>query len=58
MTPIDPQCTELRPLAEYSKRIPSSRAGKKLNRATLWRWALNGLQGVKLETVRIGGGRL
>lgn len=57
MNPLNPKCPELRPLAEYSQRIPSSRGGKSLNRATLWRWALKGLQGVKLQTVRIGGGR-
>jgi hypothetical protein len=36
--PIDPSCLRLRPLAEYSSRLPSSRPNSRLNRATLWRW--------------------
>ncbi|MCR9248570.1 MAG: DUF1580 domain-containing protein [bacterium] len=57
--PFDPSDTTLRPLAEYTDRLPSRRRGRKLNRATLWRWATRGLQGgrIRLETVRLGGGR-
>lgn len=58
MTPFDPTSAELRPLAEYSERLPSSRRGKRVHRATLWRWALKGTRGgVLLPTVRLGGCR-
>jgi hypothetical protein len=58
MDPFDPTSKQLRPLAEYSDRLPSSRRGKKLNRATLWRWALNGLKdGRFIRTVGLGSGR-
>lgn len=58
MEAIKPNCERLRPLAEYCDRLPSSRPGKRLNRATLWRWALSGLRGRRLRTVELGGGRM
>lgn len=58
MEPINPTCQRLRPLAEYAERLPSCRRGKRLNRATLWRWALRGLRGRRLRTVELGGGRM
>ena len=55
---LNPSCNELRPLAEYAARLPSSRPGKKLNRSTLWRWALRGTAGgARLQTVKIGSAR-
>lgn len=55
---IDPTSRELRPLAEYCDRLPSRRRGRKLNRATLYRWALHGVSGGRiLQTVELGGGR-
>lgn len=55
---FDPTCEELRPLREYAQRLPSSRAGKRVHPATLYRWALKGLSGgTPLRTVRMGGGR-
>lgn len=59
MEPLNPESRELRPLAEYTRRLPSSRAGRRLNRATLWRWALRGVrEGRKLRTVVLGAGRM
>lgn len=56
--PFIPTCRELRPLAEYCDRLPSRRRGRKLNRATLYRWALHGVSGGRiLQTVELGGGR-
>jgi len=57
--PFDPTDTRLRPLAEYADRLPSRRRGRRLNRATLWRWAMRGARGGKvlLHTVRLGSGR-
>jgi hypothetical protein len=58
MEPFDPTSTKLRPLAEYSDRLPSSRRGRMIHRATLWRWALKGTGGgILLPTVRLGGCR-
>lgn len=49
---------ELLTLSEATKRLPHGRAGKSVHVATLHRWAsLGGLQGVRLETVKIGGMR-
>lgn len=41
------------PISEVSKLLPSSRPGKKLNAATVFRWAQSG----RLETVKVGGAR-
>lgn len=58
MESLDQNCRQLRPLADYADRLPSSRRGKKLNRATLWRWALRGFpDGRYLRTVALGSGR-
>lgn len=54
---IDPSDAELRPLSEYCDRLPSRVCSRKLNRATLWRWALRGARGRVLRTVVIGSGR-
>jgi hypothetical protein len=35
--------------------IPRRRGGARLNPATVYRWATGGLQGCRLETVRVGG---
>ena len=58
MDPFDPTSATIRPLAEYSERLPSGRKGKRLHRATLFRWASQGVRGgVVLETRRLGGCR-
>ena len=57
MRNIDPTDRTLRPLSSYAERLPSSRPGKRLNRATLWRWALKGHGGKVLRTVQLGAGR-
>jgi hypothetical protein len=35
--------------------VPRRRRGKKLNQATVFRWANPGVRGVRLETIRFGG---
>lgn len=52
---LDPNSFQLRPLHEYTDRLPSSRRGKKLNRSTLWRWVLRGVGGRRLRTQVLGG---
>jgi hypothetical protein len=44
-------------LTEASKHVPSRRQGKKTAVSTIWRWAMKGIRGVKLETIMIGGTR-
>ena len=43
------------PLTKVGDHIPPGRFGKRLHRATAFRWARYGLRGVKLETIRVGG---
>lgn len=59
LDPFDPTSSKLRPLGEYRDRLPSRRSGCRLNRSTLYRWALRGARSgrVKLKTDCIGGGR-
>jgi hypothetical protein len=42
---------ELRPVNEIIK----ARLGKRISPATLWRWRLKGVNGVRLECLRLGG---
>jgi hypothetical protein len=48
---IDPEHDDLRPLNEVIK----ARLGKRISPATLWRWRLKGVNGVRLECLRVGG---
>ncbi|MGA2619871.1 MAG: DUF1580 domain-containing protein [Thermoguttaceae bacterium] len=38
-------------------RMFPGRTGRGISRATLWRWMLRGIGGVRLESVKIGGVR-
>ena len=42
-------------LTEAATTLPRRRRGSKPHVATLYRWALTGCRGVKLETIQIGG---
>jgi hypothetical protein len=42
-------------LAEATKYIPPSRNGRKTHLSTILRWVLRGVNGVRLEAVRLGG---
>ena len=44
-------------LTEAAKQLPRRRAGKRTHVATLYRWGIRGLNGVRLETIQIGGTR-
>lgn len=48
---INLQTDELRPI----HKVIRNRIGKRISPATLWRWRLKGVNGVKLECVRVGG---
>ena len=54
---IDIQTETIVSLTEAAQRLPSRRAGKRVNVSTLWRWATSGSKGIRLETVRIGASR-
>jgi hypothetical protein len=43
--------------AEAAGLVPSRHPGKKLSTMTVWRWATEGVQGIKLESIYIGGSR-
>jgi hypothetical protein len=45
------------PLNRVGDRLPLGRNGKPISGVTAWRWAKQGLAGVKLETIRIGSCR-
>ncbi len=43
-------------LREATKLVPPMRRNRPVNLSTVWRWALRGSRGVKLETLRLPGG--
>lgn len=53
---IDLASEHLIPLTDAPKHLPT-RHGRKIHRATVFRWALKGLQGDHLETIKVGGAR-
>ena len=54
---IDVANENLVPLGQVPTIVPSSHPGKRLNIATVWRWATHGVRGVQLESILIGGAR-
>ena len=54
---IDVSCEKLIRLEDVRDYIPSGRRGKKLSKAVMYRWALKGVTGILLETVKVGGSR-
>lgn len=54
---IDLQTEEVFSLNEAAKKnlLPTRRAGKRPNVATLYRWAQRGVRGIVLETIQVGG---
>ena len=56
---IDIACETLVPLSQCSDldTIPLRRTGRPIHLATWHRWASQGLHGVRLETLRVGGTR-
>jgi hypothetical protein len=57
---IDIQNEKTFSLAEATKLdiLPRRRAGRKPAVSTLWRWALHGVRGIRLETIMAGGVRV
>jgi hypothetical protein len=42
-------------LSQAAKRLPPGRSGKPTHPATLTRWIMTGVRGVKLEAAKLGG---
>ena len=53
MSSIDIENEELLTITQAAKRCPA-----RPHVATMWRWVLNGLDGVKLDSIKVGGKRL
>jgi hypothetical protein len=56
--PIDPLSDDTMSLTQAARRLPRLRGGRPVHPSTLWRWALTGLRGVRLETAMVGGVRV
>jgi hypothetical protein len=54
---INIQHEKLIRLEDVADYLPSSRRGKRLGRAVVFRWALHGVRGTVLETMKVGGAR-
>jgi len=52
---IDLQTETVLSFKDAADRLPRRRQGKKPHIATIYRWAMRGCRGVKLETLRVGG---
>lgn len=48
---------DLVPLSAAARLLPRRRSGRPTHTSTLFRWASEGLRGVKLEVVQVGGTR-
>ena len=53
---IDLQNETVVTLVEATNFLPRRRRGRKVHISTLYRWTQRGFRGVKLETLRLGGG--
>jgi hypothetical protein len=56
-TVIDTTVEKLITFSEAARVVPSRHPGRKLATVTVWRWAEYGVQGIKLESVYVGGSR-
>lgn len=46
---------DLIPIGEVQKHLPVRPGGKRIHKSVVYRWALKGVRGVRLETLHIGG---
>ena len=52
---IDLKSEQLLTLKDVCDILPRRRRGRKPAFSTVWRWALHGIHGVRLETLKCGG---
>jgi Protein of unknown function (DUF1580) len=55
---IDVQNEQVLSLTAAAREVPNRDSGRGVNVSTIWRWALKGSRGVRLETAMIGGIRM
>jgi Protein of unknown function (DUF1580) len=55
---IDPLSEETFPFTKAARLLPRLRNTKPVHASTLWRWAMSGVRGVRLESLLIGGVRV
>jgi hypothetical protein len=48
-------CEQVLTLSQAAERLPKRPNGKSVHVATIYRWAMTGLRGVRLETLPVGG---
>ncbi len=54
---LDPRLRDLIPMASAPDHLPCKARGRPYHASTASRWALYGLHGTKLESVKLGGKR-
>lgn len=52
---IDLETEQLITLSAATRFFPARRRGKKPSFTCIWRWVVNGIGGVKLDAVKVGG---
>lgn len=55
---IDANSEQLVPLAEVPSLLPPSRSGRPVHLSAVYRWAMKGLKGIRLETLQCAGRRV
>lgn len=55
MTNLDLLKSDLIALADLPKYLPPTRSGKSIHIGSIYRWVTRGVQGRKLEVIRVGG---
>ncbi|MGC3967715.1 MAG: DUF1580 domain-containing protein [Pirellulales bacterium] len=55
---IDVNNEHLVPLAEVPLLLPASRSGRPVHLSAIYRWAMKGLKGIRLETLQCAGRRV
>ncbi len=52
---IDLSTEPVEPFSALARKVPSRTGKNGVHVATVWRWAKNGVHGVKLDSVMVGG---
>ena len=52
---IDLSREKLIPFGQLARSLPRRRSGRPISPSTIHRWRSNGLKGIRLEAVRVGG---
>jgi hypothetical protein len=52
---IDPLKEQVISLSQAARQLPKLRNDRPFSNTTIWRWSKGGVNGIRLETIRIGG---